>query len=249
MADVVYVVRPGDRNEELRYSLRSLQNLLPQPSQVVIAGYKPEWVQNVLYLPVPRHWDKHRSSTQNLREACLSEAVSDPFWFWNDDQFAMQPHTLEVHHRGPVADTLRYYRNAYVNGSLYIRGMQRTADLLEQDGYEFPLCYDAIHVPLLVHKGPMLETIRRGSGIRAFHKMTYYGNLSAIGGTYHDDVKVRPGVLRDFRNSPLLSTSDEVFGTHEVGTYIRESFPSASVYEKESVYRTRSKDLVRYRDG
>ena len=47
--DIVYVVRPGDENEALRYSLRSLANI---PHRTVwIAGYRPKWCYGIVYVP------------------------------------------------------------------------------------------------------------------------------------------------------------------------------------------------------
>ena len=43
--DAVYYVRPGDRNDELRYSLRSLANL--PHDRVWIVGHTPPWVTGI----------------------------------------------------------------------------------------------------------------------------------------------------------------------------------------------------------
>lgn len=253
LADIVYVVRRGDVNEELRYSLRSLINV--DYGDVYLAGYMPSWVQGAGYVKVDSHFDKYRSSTLNLEAACLNPYVSDPFWLMNDDFFIMDRlPELPTYHRGPVTDVIPYYLDTYPN-SPYLRGMQATLDLLHRAGYDYPLSYE-LHIPLLVHKEPMLQAIAVGRNVRAFHKRTFYGNLSGLGGTYSDDVKVRPGILRDWTTWPLLSTSDQIFREHEVGTYIRERFSTASVYEREPLHRSRrvvgswarsqSKQVIRY---
>jgi len=255
MADIVYVVRRGERNEELRHSLRSLQNI--RHGTVHMAGYMPSWVQEAAYIRVDSHFDKYRSSTLNLEAACQNPYVSDPFWLFNDDFFVMKKlDTLPIYHRGPVEEVIPYFQETYPS-SPYLRVMQATLALLRAEGIDYPLSYE-LHIPLLIHKQPMLEAIARGRSTRAFHKRTYYGNISGIGGTYSDDCKVRPGIMRDWRTWPLLSTSDDVFREHEVGTYIRDLFSTTSVYERPSVYRERrvvgsyarakSRSLVRYSD-
>jgi hypothetical protein len=50
LPDVVYVVRPGNRNEELRYSLRSIAAHLPH-RRVWLAGFCPSWVRNISFIP------------------------------------------------------------------------------------------------------------------------------------------------------------------------------------------------------
>jgi hypothetical protein len=254
--DIVYVVRPGDRNEELRHSLRSLQNV--PHGEVFLAGHSPEWVQGTTHIQVKGYWDKYRSSTLNLEAACRSPYPSDPFWLMNDDFFVMKRmDAFPIFHRGPVTDVIPYYVDTYPN-SPYLRGMQKTLELMGEAGFKYPLSYE-LHIPLLIHKAGMLEAISRGKNIRAFHKRTYYGNLQKLGGTYSDDVKVREGMLRDYRTWDLLSTSDAIFDTHAVGAYIRETFPDPCPYERKLLIREKrtvgpwsraqSKQVIRYTDG
>ena len=71
--DIVYVVRPGERNEELRYSLRSLSNL--PHGRVWIAGYMPKWVTGVEHIPSPAKPGSHVHAKANLRAACQHPAA------------------------------------------------------------------------------------------------------------------------------------------------------------------------------
>src|SRR5688572_13246658 len=88
--DIVYVCRPGDDNEELRYSLRSLRNL--PHGRVFVAGYCPVWVSSeVERIPVPRMSDKHTHALASLVAAMNDERVSDPFVMFNDDFYIMRP--------------------------------------------------------------------------------------------------------------------------------------------------------------
>ena len=52
--DLVYIVKNSEVNEDLRYSLRSVAKFVPH-DKIWIVGYKPSWVQNVEYLPVPQN--------------------------------------------------------------------------------------------------------------------------------------------------------------------------------------------------
>ena len=109
--DIVYVVRAADKNEELRYSLRSLANL--PHAKVWIAGYCPSWVQGVGVIPVKSRTHGHQHAKASLRAACEHPEVSDEFVYMNDDFFVMQPlDELPVMHRGTVADMVRNRRMA-----------------------------------------------------------------------------------------------------------------------------------------
>ena len=44
--DFVYIVKEDEKNEDLKYSLRSIAKFYPE-NKVWIVGYKPSWVKNV----------------------------------------------------------------------------------------------------------------------------------------------------------------------------------------------------------
>ena len=236
--DAVYVVREGDRNEELRHSLRSLAEHMPH-GRVWIAGYLPSWVSNVHHIAVSANgMTKYASSTANLRAACEHPDVSDVFWLMNDDMFLLHPVVgRPVWHRGRVADVTRDYEARYPhrrNGA-YLRGMRETAALLARMGYPDPLSYE-LHVPMPVYRDTMLDAIRygAGAGVRVLHKRTLYGNLAGLAGDAMDDVKVcrqHPDWSPDW---PVLSTDDASFERAEVGRWIRARFPEPCRYERES---------------
>jgi hypothetical protein len=240
--DIVYLVRPGDQNEELRYSLRTLQHI--PHDNVFMAGYRPTWVsQAVTPIAVYRHWDKYKSSTQNMEAACRSPFVSDPFILFNDDFFLLRRmEEVPTLHRGTVSDVLADYQNRYADNGPYVKGMERTQQLLRDRGFPEPISYE-LHFPLIVHKEPMLEAVTIGSRIRAFHKRTYYGNIAQIGGTHSEDFKIRSSDPMDrFLSLPLVSTSDSLFCSHPIGSYIRNQYSDRSLYEKppmETVPATR----------
>ena len=90
--DVVYVVRPGDDNEELRYSLRSVAKNAPH-RDVWIVGTVPSWTQNVKGLPLTAADEKFANQRQSLTAAAGEKGISDPFVLFNDDMFVMEPIT------------------------------------------------------------------------------------------------------------------------------------------------------------
>lgn len=229
--DIVYVLREGDENDEFRHSLRSLQNL--PHSRVVIAGGCPNWValDAVTHIQVPGHHNKFLSSTANL-QAALDSDVSDPFLLMNDDFFIMRPmDSVPVMHWGTVQSVIDGF---IAQGKIgpYVNGMAQTRDLLLSLGYSDPLSYE-LHMPLLVHKRYMRKALSLRGNITAFHKRTVYGNLAQLGGTEAThDVKVFRSTQSEWKEWPLLSTSDEVFRITRAGHYIRQLFSTRSPYEK-----------------
>lgn len=234
--DIVYPVRVDEVNLQLRYSLRSLDNF--EHDRVWLAGYRPEWVTGVEWIPMPNDQaTKYQRSTANLRAALEHPGVSDPFVLMNDDFYLTRPiDSIPVVHRGRVAMVWAYYESKYgevAHRGAYMAGMRDCWHLLERWGYEDPLSYE-VHVPMVIHKAPMLEALDRvrvdAPGIVAVHKRTLYGNVAGIGGVFLFD----PKVLEETPWELLIEDgflSSSVSGWERISGWLAERFSGPSPYE------------------
>jgi len=228
--DAVYVVKRDVHNDELRYSLRSLAAHVAHDN-VWLAGFRPPWTVGVHHIDVAQDDTKYRNSTANLRAACEHPDVSDPFLLMNDDFFVMHPVAgPPMLHRGPVSVVVDYYRRRYGPSRQYLRGMVATSDLLHRLGIPDPLSYE-LHLPIVIHKAPMLAALTLGADIPVLHKRTLYGNLSGAGGDFSHDVKVRTVHDQWDPSWPFLSTSRPTFHRAPVGHHIRAVFDAPGPYE------------------
>ena len=216
--DVVYILRHGDDNEELRYSLRSLSNL--PHHRVWLAGGQPSWTSNVQRLPVPVKRDKYTTIYANLEAVADCAELSERFVLFNDDFFLMRPvANVEPMHRGPFKQALRGYgsrRDAYT---------KRLRDAAERwpDG----LCYDSTHVPMEMEKGRLRDVL---DGPRTLWKSDY-GNFHKVGGVQVKDVKIKRQKVPT-PDAVWVSTSDASFKRNEVGKWVRRRLPDPSPYER-----------------
>lgn len=203
MTDHVYLCRDGE-NEELRFSLRSLARFVAHDRVWIVGGW-PGWVSaRVNTVRNEPGGTKHARTTSHLRLACLTDDISDPFVMWNDDFFATAPvHQVPVLHNGPLVP--RMGRGSWYHGQ---RATERW--LRQQLGGRVLMSYE-LHVPLVVHKQPMLEALGRLGEIEhpVPHKRTVYGNLAGIGGIHSSDVKV--WTPRAEIPIPWVSSSDGTF--------------------------------------
>lgn len=230
--DIVYVVRSGDENEELRYSLRSLQQV--PHGTVHIAGYAPSFLNgNLNRIPVAQHPNKFRSAELNLLAAIESSDVSDPFWLFNDDFFLMKKMRSIPHlHRGDLQKVIDHYTERHSGD--YLQGLIAARDLLRSLGIEDPLlCYE-MHSPMLVHKQKMADAIELRGKQNRYMLRTVYGNLIRQKARESADVKVYRNAAADesYKQWPMLSTSDVLFRYSHAGRYIREQYPDRSSYER-----------------
>ena len=242
LPDLVYTVRPGETNHELRYSLRSVARNLPH-RLVWIVGHKPTWVTGVRYIPTAQpHTDwahKHENQTRNLQAACKAPDVSASFVLMNDDFYVIRPvQCVPVMHGGTVARMSQEYRRLVPEPQNYfILAMERNAyDLTANHGVEDPLNYD-LHVPMPLDK-EIWEAVLYGC--TAFehhvHKRTRYGNLYHIGGMEIHDVKATYGSDLQAQQviaagGAFISTNDDAFEQGPIGRVLASMFRDPCRYE------------------
>lgn len=227
--DAVYVCRDGD-NSELRYSLRSLAQHVPH-DRVHIVGGHPRWINNdtVTIHRRPVAETKFATTTSHIRYACNSASISDPFMLWNDDFYAItQVDEIPAMHRGPLTAVMRQYRHL---NAAWAHGLRVTTAHLKTVFPGRELYSYEVHVPIVVHKTPMLDALTVASGLktRAPHKRTIYGNVAQLGGVQIRDPKITRQTV-SLPDGPWLSSDDGAF--HSVVAPILERlFPDACRYE------------------
>lgn len=211
LPDIVYVVKNGDKNPELRYSLRSLTNL--PHGKVWMAGGKPGWIRNVEHVPTTQRGNKFVNALKNL-EAVLPQ-VSIEFVLMNDDFIILSP--LE---RVP---TLYMEVHGQTLAKQALVGVRK---ILARHGIEDLVSYE-LHVPFVYNRDLLTDTLEQARGVHiAGYQRTLYGNLNRIGGTLATDVKVR----NRLPDGPFVSTSEKTF-QGGVGQMIRQLFPEPSPFE------------------
>lgn len=199
--DIVYIVRKGEENQDLRYSLRSLANVTGY-GKIFIAGYMPSFiVRGIRYIPVEQTDTKWRNALGNLVAACRDSRVSKNFALFNDDFIAIAPVNLETDLnlcRGSLIDAVN---RAWVpvRKSAWQKGLIHTCDLIRSLGIDNPLDF-SLHLPMVINKRNFLEMMDRIQ-VRLFLEKkktllfrTLYGNLYPQDGTRTmSDVKLRRG--------------------------------------------------------
>lgn len=232
--DVVFPVRPGDDNEELRYSLRSVAAHLPH-GRVWLAGHKPAWVSDeVGHIPTVQDGSKWANSRGNRLAACRHPGVSEEFVLFNDDMFVMQPvGRVPVWHRGPVTDVIAHYRGVPRRRQQYLTGMVETYRWLRTLGFDSPLSYE-LHAPLPVTKTGLAGAIELAeqAGLKTPHVRTIYGALAGIGGEQHEDVKIHDMSAVPPEGAVFVSTTDRSFERGRVGAWVRERLAWPGRYER-----------------
>jgi hypothetical protein len=207
--DYVYVCREGN-NEELRYSIRSVEANLPKGNIWVVGG-KPSWYTG-LYIPVKSHSGKQRNAIQNLLKIVESKEIPEDFVLMNDDFFIVRPVSkIKFYHGGSLENKIKTRRD-FTPGSRYLSLLSKTEKALQKRGIDKPLDYD-IHVPMPMTKSGLKAALDLGIQWRSA-----YGNIYRVGGTKIKDVKVYGSINfselsynPDSLDSEYISTDDSSF--------------------------------------
>lgn len=216
--NVVYRVRAGERNEALRYSLRSLRNV--EHDRVWVVGHRPRWVTGVEHVPGDGGERDLRLRERDLARACRD--IPAPALLVDDDMYVLAPWRPALLHRGPLAEHAAAARGAYA------RSLGLT-DRILRGRVEVPLSYE-LHVPLPFAPDVMASLIE-GSPVGA-QARSVYGNLADHRpATRAEDVKVRraPDLAR--HSGPLLSSGASARAFGLVRDLLARLFPDPSPYE------------------
>jgi hypothetical protein len=201
--DYVYICRSGD-NDELRYSLRSIEENMPE-GRVWVIGHRPVWYIGD-FVPVNDIGGKFDNIKNCIKIASEYEEISDNFILMNDDFFALKKiDNMPVFHGGLLKDKIEKYKEQMMSPK-YIKLLELTYKQLLANNITDPIDYD-IHVPIVMNKEKLSQSIPI-----AYFPRSAYGNFAGIGGTKITDVKVYGSVkIKNDDAFDFLSTEDRSF--------------------------------------
>ena len=155
LIDLVYVLGKGSRwkDNEIRFSLRSVSKNLSNVRQIFIAGEFPDFVKNCIHVPCADIFDPAINAdgnmTHKLLTVCNRADLSENFLFMNDDFIINQPiaaNQIKWLHKGDMATQ----PPSYWVSQFYRHRLKRTFDELKARGMT-TMQYD-YHAPMLMNK-------------------------------------------------------------------------------------------------
>ena len=221
--DLVYIVKEGEFNSDLRMSLRSVDKFC-KFRKIWIIGYKPSWVQNVEYIHTEQKGNKWQNSMINYTTACTCPDISENFILMNDDFFAIkQISNWEENtnvYLGTIADEIKKYKNIEKK-SRWQFAFSYAEELLTKLKSKNLYNYES-HWPIIINKKDFLEFLNL-SDIKEFqltkkvlHKRSVYKNLYPNKNISEQrlikDVKIPlyRDLTKDYLNESWLSVFDDV---------------------------------------
>jgi hypothetical protein len=204
--DYVYICRNGD-NDELRYSLRSIEENMPE-GRVWVVGHRPIWYIGD-FIPVDDIGGKFDNIVNCIKTVSENNDISDNFILMNDDFFALNPiDKLKNYHGGLLENKIARYKELRM-APKYIRLLELTLKQLKENGISNPIDYD-IHVPIIMNKTILKDAINL-----AFFPRSAYGNLAKLEAIKITDVKIYSNGEKinwhEIINNDFVSTEDNSF--------------------------------------
>lgn len=223
--DIIYFVKDGMYNEELRYSLRSVDANMPH-KRVWIFGGCPLGIVPDIRVRVDQvgktKWDRVRNM---YKMVCENKEITDDFIMFNDDFFVMQPTDhIEPMYRCSLEEHIKILESH--RPSAYSRLLRDCKETLTGE----PLSYE-LHIPFIFNKKKMLKMLN--SFPNQHCTRTMYGNIYKIRGERSNDPKIfnsKPPF--NYKNSQFLSTDDPVINiNNDIWRWLQKQFPKKSRFE------------------
>jgi hypothetical protein len=230
--DLVYIVKDGAENEELKYSLRSVEKNM-KFRKVWIFGGKPVGIEPDEFVPLGQAGETEYERTRNLMYLISSyyPKLSDNFILMNDDFFAMKSLAdLKCAHRGSIYEQIVKVEMKHHNiMNPYTLELRKNVQLLDGAGFDEPLSFE-LHRPMVFNKDKLSEVLTLFPDATLFRSL--YGNYYGLGEERVNDGKITSLSLAPDGEKDFLSTTETSFKSGKVGEYIRAQFPEQSKYER-----------------
>jgi len=229
--DVLYLLKRTKDNKELKYSLRSLQNI--DHNRVFIAGELPSFkTSNINYIPTNILDSKYVTTTYNINTACQSD-ISENFILMNDDFYFLKPTKLEDLNldRGYLKDQVEYYKKHHNPLTKYDQNVFNTYNYYKELNKNNVKSFE-LHAPIIINKNnfksilPLLKN-------ESLHccKRTIYGNMFIKDSKTIEDVKILSNkTMKDkWETMQFMSTSENIMSLVE--PFLKQKFLNKSIYE------------------
>jgi len=233
--DLVYILGNGSRwrNNEIRYSLRSVEKNL-NIGKIFIVGEYPSWITGAIHIPAA---DIDKNKQINARAKYLVAAkdkrISEDFILMNDDFFILKPiQAIPYYSRGTIEHMMNQHPT---KGGYYYNSLKDTKEVLNEMGVVFPIDFE-IHAPIIFNKDKLISTIEMIGTKKAYSFRSCYGNLQNVEAKKTIDFKAAN--LAEFtyqtnRSPAYLSITDSLVAAPEFRNWIRRTFPNPSKYETD----------------
>lgn len=244
--DVVYVLGTGSKwnNNELRFSLRSVEKNLKGVRNIVVVGADPGFLTDkVVFIKHPDEIGPRNADGNIIRKvlrACREEWLTDDFLFINDNHLVMKPiDALAVppFHKGDMKN----YSEVYFKVNAWRRRLRRTREILVEKG--LPCFNFDCHTPIVLNKKKFVEAMARFDYHNdiGYTMKSLYGNINYLNAPrlqFEKKVVFQKmsidQIVKHLKNVDFMSFNDEGMNG-SLKLWLFRNFPAQSEYEDSGI--------------
>lgn len=237
MTDLVYPIGSGSKwaNNELRYSLRSVEKHLKGFGSVFVVGLCPDFLNDeIIHIEQPFvSGNAARNIANNLLAACQVEGLSQAFIYMNDDYLLTKDIDATNYPTYYKCDLSQTYR---INITDYRKHVKATMDVLKAQGHG-TLNFDT-HYPTTFDKDLLAGIIQANDFSRGFGltlKSLYFNTLGETGAMRLDCKCIQARRIEQWREyvrtTECFSIADTCINP-AFKLFMEELYPEKSRWEK-----------------
>jgi hypothetical protein len=234
--DLVYILGNGSnwQDNEIRYSLRSLETFVSGIDKVYLIGKKPNFLNdNIIHIPFNDiHTNKAKNIMAKVYRASLDQRISQDFMFWNDDYFALQPFEAANY---PFYYKCELDHSLIINKGEYYKHVETTLKVLKSKG--LPIKNFDTHYPIIYNRDKMKQMIESYDWNVQFGYIlrSMYCNHYGIEGEFKLDCKSNvplpaPHIPIQHKDKHFLSIGDNALN-FAMKNYLMNLYPNKSKFE------------------
>lgn len=235
--DLVYILgkESGWLNNEIRYSLRSVEKFLKNYGNVFVFGECPHFLDTSRIIHVP-NTDTSRDKALNIKSKlvaiCSHADVSEDFMLFNDDYFLMSDIDASNY---PYLYKCELEHSATINRTIYREHVLSTIAVLKERG--LPTRNFDTHKPIIYNKEKLMSVIFQYPWDKKFNYVmrSLYCNTLGIEGVLQPDCKINiPMPLQRWKDktaTDCFSIDDRAINMN-FKTFIDNEFHHPCVFER-----------------
>lgn len=241
MIDLLYPLNKSSRwqDNELRFSLRSVEKHLTNVRNVYVVGECPNFLRDVIHVTFgDGYQNKERNIYEKVLHACQLPGLSENFLFMNDDHFLLHDFDAVNFPTFHKAD-LSVAAQSMPEHSYYRKSLLRTISTLCDLG--LPTVNFDTHCPILYNKWRFLSVMPQydWTNTYGFTVKSMYCNTLRIQGTLEQDGKFnfipldQEQMINYTKDRKFFSIGDHAIN-HELAKFMGHLYPQTSRWEKLS---------------
>ncbi len=237
MMDILYVLTYSNwNNNELKYSLRSLEKFGKNIGKIYICGYKPNFINynSVIHVPFEEKKDCCRNTRDKIFHVCKNIDISENFVLFNDDFYLLEELDLN--------NIPKYSKGIIEHKSeSYFEKMLLLTEYFLKENKKTNFDYE-VHIPCEFNKSILLNDIYKIYEQWEKPKPEYSLSLRSL---YFNWINAVPTIIRDNKIAKdypsidkvlniknFLSTCDNIQECKYLIKYLENNFFIKSKWEK-----------------